>query len=1243
LHFNFFKFKYKILIFNFQKNSLAEIKLILMMSLLNENIKSNEIDLFKLILNKFILDEKYRSPKIKKAFLYLAKVIISNKKIKDFIYNENFLIFLSNNINESNNIMEIITNQSNKIFNLNLIQRFSIEIIIVYLLKSEKEDLFLKTFAEKLIITLNSEYSSNNLFHYNNLIFKQIFKTPSTKNSIFDKNNYQELIDIYNFINIQNNSNLLLLGNSDKNTNLIIFSMIFPKYHLIKLYKIFLKLFFEKKHIQTLFIINMIKDLIQNQLSLYSCSSVAGKPTISTKSDALTKSEENKDDLIKNLPLLCIRNLDKTMHVNLKIFLIKSLTNCLKITLFNISKISQNVINANCNNNIKNNSSQRYLEFLNHFMSISMVLILSEECWDIKVNGVNLLIEIIKRFSRIKDDRVDDNSLLIQQYEAQISSCIKMIFGNNFSIESLFKGMNLLYCYICIPITTDYSYVKKIDSFIDIDLHKNNPGTIFSEKYDHFFITKKLKFFCRLYMTSLKSKKMGSNNSNINLSIMDNLNSICVFNSNVSDLEIYGENLENTNSLEEYFDYNLGKFFKNLFDMLNDFNIILNSDPKFAKNYKNYEYLASGNRIAYSYKKVHKYSQFYLKILSFILVDKRTKSDNFLEKFNNSNEILKINDIKFDSICEILLYHINHFSTKNSQNFEMNMICISDFNIYSDNDITFELREKIILNAVKITEMIEILNRILLSEVKLSKKIILNILNYCFFLIKFSIKEFEEKILYILEYLVKKIFEKQSVFANHKNDIKIQIENLNNFQKEADNEFILILNNDEKKNLLKNLTVLCFNYYNLNIKQNSKSFLDEKNYLFLAKIIEIVSYTSNLILYEINSSDLKDLENKNPKTGDLNDDFSNFITLSVNNENDLLNDFLVLCKIQLELFVNTNCQQVCKLSAAKLFIIISKLKNMEILKLFYDLFFYHLSSITQFDRYFILYYMILQNISKKFVNNQILENEKFKFENDLVKLKNLESELSLNNDIIDYTNFILMKDFKFKIDIEKINFSDNNLEEKEKIFMLIKSLSIACNNNFDNIFKNFFENILFYSFEERVFLKLISYEEFQSVVLTFTITIENDEKRKNLILILLLMLNEKFINSSNNEITRLALISLKLISKDLELIAGIAPLLDSNFLTQINNLAIIQRNQLLSQGQILKNEKQQQGNLDNIDTEGHNSPNNVIVNQNNFENKITFKEETNTKINIKNINIEIEDSEKHKTGVFKLKALKFGK
>ena len=59
-----------------------------------------------------------------------------------------------------------------------------------------------------------------------------------------------------------------------------------------------------------------------------------------------------------------------------------------------------------------------------------MIIIQCEESWEIKYLGIKLLYKLIKIFSNVKDSRSDDDSLLIQQYEVQIQSCIRIIFTN---------------------------------------------------------------------------------------------------------------------------------------------------------------------------------------------------------------------------------------------------------------------------------------------------------------------------------------------------------------------------------------------------------------------------------------------------------------------------------------------------------------------------------------------------------------------------------------------------------------------------------------------------------------------------------------------------------------------------------------------------------------------------------------------------------------------------------------------
>ena len=136
---------------------------------------------------------------------------------------------------------------------------------------------------------------------------------------------------------------------------------------------------------------------------------------------------------------------------------------------------------------------------------------------------------------------MEDNSLLLQQYEAQINSCIKTLFNYALSMKSVFNGIKILYYVLSIPITNDYAYIKKLPNLIDINLKHNNIQTSFSEKFDHLLICKKLNFYCHLYLSFLKYKKM------ISISVLNSsINPVCIYHENLnkSHIENFGEYLK---------------------------------------------------------------------------------------------------------------------------------------------------------------------------------------------------------------------------------------------------------------------------------------------------------------------------------------------------------------------------------------------------------------------------------------------------------------------------------------------------------------------------------------------------------------------------------------------------------------------------------------------------------------------------------------------------------------------------
>jgi len=139
---------------------------------------------------------------------------------------------------------------------------------------------------------------------------------------------------------------------------------------------------------------------------------------------------------------------------------------------------------------------------------------------------------------------MEDNSLLLQQYEAQINSCVKTLYNYPHSIIANFKAIKIYYYVLSIPITNDHTYIKKTMNLVDINIKPStSTQTAFSEKFDHLLICKKFNFYCHLYLSFLKYRKMVS---------------ISVINSSINPIPIFHENLDKTH-IE-----NFGEFFRSM-------------------------------------------------------------------------------------------------------------------------------------------------------------------------------------------------------------------------------------------------------------------------------------------------------------------------------------------------------------------------------------------------------------------------------------------------------------------------------------------------------------------------------------------------------------------------------------------------------------------------------------------------------------------------------------------------------
>jgi hypothetical protein len=1065
----------------------------LMLAKLNENIKVNEIELLKLILHKYTNDEKYRSKKIKRIFLYFAKNLLLNPKLKgkiifipELIHNQSFMTFLANNINpnESDGDSNLLID----IFSSKIDLKFTLEILLVYLMNMDKNiDVFKET-CEKLVNYINTAYNLNSYIYFNNRVLRNIYNTPSSGELIFKKSDEEGVANLTHFIDIENT----LLDSPRK----LLFFLVFKNYHLIRLAKMFLKVYFEKKYNNLTPVLNLMKEIIQNQLTMYT---TGDKATSSNKNaDSLTKGEELKDDSVMNKPLLNIRKVNIVLHLSVKKFLIKSLKRCLYMLLEGMG--------TNLKGNLSNN--QMFLEILNYFMSISMVLISCEECWEIKYKGVELLYQVIRKFANIKDTRLDDNSLLIQQYEAQISSCLKIIFTNTFNINSVFKGMKLLYQYISIPITTDSKYLKKANNFIDINIKSNNsPLPSFSEKYDHLLTCKRLNFYCRLYLTGIKNKSFDT---------------ISVENSQIYTKEIYYENLPSLDTINEYFINNYEQFFLNIYNMLEDFFIVLTYDRKSARYYKDYHFIQNGDGISFSHEKVMKYSLDYIKVLSLIVNDRK-----FIDLLKGS--------YKIDNIICLIFYHINFLAIRRLQPVDTDKI---SYTVYSDEDVTEELKEKITFNCILTNDLLGALCGLLCSNlVCISKATFFELFKTAINLFTLSLDDIDVKLFNIIDLLLNKFYSQLDTGGD-----------TNGFRPD---EMVYISNHVSK-----------VVYYYFTKKLNSLDKEPSEAELFITmKIIDIIS--ANLI----NMINLKDMFKE-----DEFDEMFYFNTIII-----------------YSIFRKINNPVMTKHCAAKLFIIFTNLEEINLFNQFYSIHMENLHEIKIFEKFFILFFMILQYLTKKNNENKCAE-------------------------IIEET---LRKIFEFIMTAIKAK------QPSEILTFIIKSLGIAATSNFDNIFKNLFENILLEMQNTGLLNIGLIYEEFQNIILTFCLTIEDPERRACLMNLITYQVNNVLI-AANMDIMKTALFILKLWSKDLDSISTVLPLLDNNLSASISHLLQIQQNNMAKQNATLAK-----------------ADSNTVVNNSKTTQQINNSSNNNTEVKNENSSSVVTNTEQR--SLPKLKALKFGK
>ena len=634
--------------------SINELKLLMIFIKKYENLLEDEKLLMKCILCKFIHDHLYKNNFLIRHFLILINEIIDKNLFNEFseyILDIDLLefLFLPKN-NYTTNLLSL------SIINYLLTNNYK-QIELIACKNNPKEYnnniSYIKSKITFYVQKVNELYHTNKNFFYINKIYKAFYD---------------------NDVNLNNNMNNILEFNN-------IFDKMFNNYHLIMIYKKIIKDYIFKNFNNIDESINFLKIILQKKINLYKNTIGSSQKDKSSEGgdESLKDNQENLN--ISNTKLLFnINNLNFILHINLQKFLIKQIYKSL-------IKYVDEIISTKTNNNNKNIIEKAKIDILSKLMSISMILIQCEESWEIKYLGIKLLHKLLIKFSNIKDIRGDDDSLLIQQYEVQISSCIKNIFISKskspVTFKSISKGFNLIYLFLTISISNDTEFIKKFNEYIHfldflnenknkvIKIGNNNNFNYCSEKEENIVNCRYFVLLCKLFISTFTKK-------NFNIKYIHNRNEEKV-------IDFYSSNMaeEIKNDLKDKFVENIKNFCNNLKNVM----------------YKMYQNLLKKNEdktninidLNCSNKLWLKYSSIFLTTISVLLHNNELKNyesifDEQFIQFLCELIFYLINQIdKFKKSKDAIIYIIDIFSSLiNNKIFKLNYdiysFCMDEFN-----------------------------------------------------------------------------------------------------------------------------------------------------------------------------------------------------------------------------------------------------------------------------------------------------------------------------------------------------------------------------------------------------------------------------------------------------------------------------------------------------------------------------------------------------------------------------------
>jgi hypothetical protein len=422
----------------------------------------------------------------------------------------------------------------------------------------------------------------------------------------------------------------------------------------------------------------------------------------------------------------------------------------------------------------------------------------------------------------------------------------------------------------------------------------------------------------------------------------------------------------------------------------------------------------------------------------------------------------EISSTKIENIFKLILFYINNFTLNNENDINSTSIILNEEN-----------KVKYSLNIVMTIELIDSLVKIITNQYNvftLSKTTVFNIIKTMLTLLNFGINELNIQILVMLDNIM------NTYIINNK-------------------EILSTLSGEDKVYIVETFGKIMYYYY-------TKTSLIKmgENLIF----VNITSHILNFII----------------------EHYDSLITAGFSECSEYLCNVL---KMLMYCFENYNMNY--KVCASKLFnalLLIGGEHYDEVLDIIFNEVKNYLTDSrfsNTFDKYFILFYMLIQYISKKSNTN--------------------------DNDIETVTTF---KNMLFD------NIIKPSITNKQILPLIIKSLLLAITQNFDVHLQTIIEMFIIMIIEhqeEFVYYFSLS-DELQNIILSFIINCNNETKRKELIVILTLILVD---NKESLDLVKLCVFILKLYNKDMDMLTNeeIQSYIGEDIKLQINKLILMQQ------------------------------------------------------------------------------------